>query len=140
MTKIESKRSRLPAADYHEFFGGLIRLHVLHHACEGPIYGMEMIEELRRHDYRISAGTLYPLLHRLEDKGYLIATEQRNGGSTRRVYRATRAGRAALKAGKARVRELFGELFEDPVSPSRRRQSPSKIARVSAHVGPHRDR
>lgn len=99
-----------------------------------------MIEELRRHGYRISAGTLYPLLHGLEDRGYLTATDQRNGGSMRRVYRATRAGRTALKAGKARVRELFGELFEDPAPPPRCRRSQPPIARTPAHVGPHRDR
>ena len=71
-----------------------------------------MIKELRRHWYRISAGTLYPLLHGLEKRGLLTVTDERNGSSTRRVYRATRTGRAALKAGRAKVRELFGELFE----------------------------
>jgi DNA-binding PadR family transcriptional regulator len=74
---------------------------------------MEMIEELRRHGYRLSPGTLYPLLHGLEKKGYLASTEERNGSSARRVYRATRTGRAALKAARAKVRELFGELFEE---------------------------
>jgi DNA-binding PadR family transcriptional regulator len=95
-----------------ELYTGLIRLHVLHHASEGPVFGLEMIEELRRHGYRLSPGTLYPLLHGLEKRGFLTATEERNGSSTRRVYRATRTGRAALKAARAKVRELFGELFE----------------------------
>lgn len=95
-----------------ELYTGLIRLHVLHHASEGPVFGLEMIEELRRHGYRLSPGTLYPLLHALEKKGFLTAAEERNGSSTRRVYRATRTGRAALKAGRAKVRELFGEMFE----------------------------
>lgn len=95
-----------------ELYTGLIRLHVLHHACEGPIYGLEMIEELRRHGYRLSPGTLYPLLHGLERKGYLTVADERNGSSIRKVYRATPLGSAALMAGKAKVRELFGELFE----------------------------
>ncbi len=51
-----------------------------------------MIEELARHGYRISPGSLYPLLQGLEKKGYLRSTEQRNGKSLRRVYRATAAG------------------------------------------------
>ena len=72
-----------------------------------------MAEELQRHGYRISAGTLYPLLHRLETKGYLRSTEQRNGKSRRKVYRATPLGRKALKAAKVKVRELFGELIEE---------------------------
>ena len=57
-----------------DLYSGLIRLHVLHHAVEGPIFGLGMIEELGRHGYRISPGTLYPLLQGLEKKGYLEAT------------------------------------------------------------------
>jgi len=75
-----------------------------------------MIEELRRHGYELSAGTLYPILHSLERKGLLISAKERLGGAERRVYRATPAGRAALSAAKAKVRELFGELFEDKES------------------------
>ena len=86
---------------------------VLYHACKEAVYGLEMIEELRRHGYELSAGTLYPLLHGLERKGLLRSVKQRIGGTERRVYRATRAGRAALSAAKSKVRELFGELFEE---------------------------
>ncbi len=96
---------------------GLIRLHVLHHAAKEPIYGLGMIEELERHGYKISPGTLYPVLHGLEEKGYLTSTEERCGSPARRVYRATSAGRRALVAAKQKVRELFGELFEDDQPP-----------------------
>jgi PadR family transcriptional regulator, regulatory protein PadR len=99
------------AAD-RDLYSGLIRLHVLHHAVEGPVFGLGMIEELARHGYRISAGSLYPLLQGLEKKGYLRSTEQRNGKSLRRVYRATPLGRKALTASKSKVRELFHELIE----------------------------
>ena len=75
-----------------DLYSGLIRLHVLHHAVEEPIFGLGMIEELARHGYRISPGSLYPLLHGLEKKGYLRSTERRNGKSLRRVYRATPLG------------------------------------------------
>src|SRR5437867_1952135 len=95
-----------------DLYSGLIRLHVLHHATEEPIFGLGMAEELARHGYRISPGTLYPLLHSLEKKGYLRSTEQRNGKSLRKVYRATPAGRKALEAAKNKVRELFRELIE----------------------------
>jgi DNA-binding PadR family transcriptional regulator len=57
-----------------DLYSGLIRLHVLHHAAEEPIFGLGMVEELARHGYRISPGTLYPLLHGLEKKGYLRST------------------------------------------------------------------
>ena len=95
-----------------DLYSGLIRLHVLHHAAEEPIFGLGMMEELARHGYRISAGTLYPLLRRLENRGYLRSKEERNGKSRRKVYRATPLGKKALKAAKSKVRELFHELME----------------------------
>lgn len=95
-----------------ELLSGLIRLHILHHAVEGPVFGLGVIEELARHGYRLSAGTLYPLLHGLENKGYLRSEKLRDGRSSRRVYRATPQGRKALDEAKEKVRELFGELFE----------------------------
>jgi len=94
-------------------YSGLIRLHVLHHACCEPIFGLGMIEELARHGYRLSPGTLYPIMHGLEKKGLLRSKEQWVGGKIRRVYSATPSGRKALDSAKERVRELFGELFED---------------------------
>src|SRR5512141_208811 len=95
-----------------ELYSGLIRLHVLHHAVYEPIFGLGMIEELARHGYRISPGSLYPLLHALERKGYLRSAEIRNGRSLRKQYRATPAGRRALAAAQDKVRELFRELIE----------------------------
>ena len=96
-----------------ELYSGLIRLHVLHHACEERIFGLGMIEELARHGYRLSAGTLYPLLSGMERKGLLRSSRERVNGKFRRIYRATPAGRSALRLAKKRVKELFGELFED---------------------------
>lgn len=95
-----------------DLYSGLIRLHVLHHAAHEPVFGLGMVEELARHGYRISPGTLYPILHGLEQKGYLRSTEKRNGKSMRKVYRATPLGRKALRAARSKVRELFGELIE----------------------------
>ena len=84
----------------------------MHHAAAEPIFGLGMVEELARHGYRISPGTLYPLLHGLEKKGYLRSSAARNGKSLRKVYRATPLGRKALMTAKSKVRELFGELIE----------------------------
>jgi len=101
------------AFEYRDLYSGLIRLHILHHAVEGPIFGSWMAEELGRHGYRISLGTLYPILHGMEKKGYLRSAEQRHGQAIRKVYRATPLGRKALKAMKLKVGELFGELREN---------------------------
>lgn len=115
------RKSISNTVDDRDLYSGLIRLHILHHAVEGPIFGLAMAEELQRHGYRISAGTLYPLLHRLEKKGYLRSSEERNGKSVRKVYHATALGRKALKAAKVKVRELFGELIEnEPHSKAKR--------------------
>jgi len=95
-----------------DLYSGLIRLHILHHAIEGPVFGLGMAEELSRHGYRISPGTLYPLLHGLEQRGYLRSSEMRKGKSLRRVYRATPRGRQALRAAKRKIRELFQEVIE----------------------------
>ncbi len=94
-----------------DLYGGLIRLHILHHAAEGPIFGLGIIEELRRHGYEMSAGTLYPMLHGLERKGYLLSRHERTGSRARRIYEITEPGSTALTAAKSKVRELFGELI-----------------------------
>lgn len=98
--------------DDRDLYSGLIRMHILHHACEEPVFGLGMAEELSRHGYRISPGTLYPLLHGLEKKGYLRSEEIRNGKSLRKLYRATPLGRKVLKSARKKVWELFGELME----------------------------
>ena len=107
----ETKQDDL--SDDRDLYSGLIRLHVLHHAVKEPIFGLGMVEELAKHGYRISPGTLYPLLHGLEEKGFLRSSEHRNGKSLRKVYRTTPLGRKALLSAKDKVRELFSELIGD---------------------------
>ena len=112
--------------DDRYLYAGLIRLHVLHHAVKEPVYGLAMIEELGRHGYKVSAGTLYPpVLHGLDEKGYLTSAEERTGSAARRVYRATPAGVQALAAAKLKVRELFedeGVSLENLISVRRVRR------------------
>jgi PadR family transcriptional regulator PadR len=96
-----------------DLYSGMIRLHILYHASKEPIFGLAIIEELGRHGYKLSPGTLYPILHAMESRGYLRSKEKREGGQRRRFYRATPAGRKALKNAKEKVRELVGELFEE---------------------------
>jgi PadR family transcriptional regulator, regulatory protein PadR len=86
---------------HRELYSGLIRLHVLHHAVEEPIFGLGMIEELGRHGYKVSPGMFYPLLHSMEKKGLLRSRPGRTLND-RRVYRATAEGRKALATTKVR--------------------------------------
>src|SRR5579863_6434756 len=109
---LRSPPRRSDLMDDKDLYSGLIRLHILHHAAHEPIFGLGIIDELARHGYELSPGTLYPLLHGLERKGYLKSSEEQDG-RRRRVYRATARGRKALAAAREKVRELFGELLED---------------------------
>lgn len=121
-----------------DLYVGLIRLHILHHAAEKPVYGLWIIEELARHGYKLSAGTLYPLLHRLEKRGLLKSKAERVGRRIRRVYGITPVGRRTLESARQKVKELFGELFESELHQvlghrdHRRRQPPRSETAGSA--------
>ncbi len=91
---------------------GFMRVHVLHHACspEG-VYGMWMIHELADHGYTVSPGTIYPLLHEMENEGILRSRERKDGGRSRRVYRATPKGKHVLRRIRRSITELHGEVI-----------------------------
>ena len=92
-------------------YAGLMRLQILHHAAEQEVCGVWVMQELRRHGYEISPGTLYPMLHGLERKGYLHSTKERVGKTMRRLYSITSEGKTALGEAKEKVRDLYGELI-----------------------------
>jgi DNA-binding PadR family transcriptional regulator len=94
-----------------EFQQGAVRLHVLHHAVDGELHDARMSEELARHGYKISPGTLYPLLHRMQTAGLLISRQVVVDGHARRVYRATKKGRESLIECRTAVLELSIELL-----------------------------
>jgi PadR family transcriptional regulator len=94
-----------------DLFSGFIKLHVLHHASEQPVYGLWLIEELSEHGYRVSPGTLYPLLHSLEQSELLKSVNQLYEGKIRRYYKITSNGRRQLKKAKLQLMELMGEIL-----------------------------
>lgn len=95
--------------EHHDLLAGLVRLHILHHAAKREIYGQWMIDELARHGYTLSPGTLYPMLHAMEKKGYLSCRRLREGRTVRKLYCATEFGKAGLALARIRLRELTGE-------------------------------
>ncbi len=97
---------------FKDLLSGFIRLHILHHAAEHEVYGQWMIDELARHGYKLSPGTLYPMLHAMERRGYLRSRKQRQGRTARTLYRATRLGKQALSLAKTRLREFTGEALK----------------------------
>lgn len=87
---------------------------MLHHAAEGEIHGAWMADELAHHGYRISPGSLYPTLHKMEAEGLLTSRQIVVDGRVRRCYRATRTGRKELAQAKVQLRELANEVLGDP--------------------------
>jgi PadR family transcriptional regulator PadR len=92
-----------------EFLLAFWKIHILYHAEEdGGVYGHWMVEELHRHGYRISPGTLYPMLSRMAQRGWIKAAEPRRAKAAR-VYRLTPRGREVLK----RIRRSLDELYRE---------------------------
>jgi PadR family transcriptional regulator len=110
--KSRMKKKETARAEHQELYIGLVRLHVLHHAAEEPVFGLGMMEELGQHGYRLGPGTMYPLLHGMERRGWLKSEQRLVEGHSRRVYVATAAGRKALRHARVQVRELFEEMCE----------------------------
>jgi PadR family transcriptional regulator PadR len=93
-----------------DLFLGFVKLHILYHAGCEPVYGLWLIEELGRHGYRLSPGTLYPILHGLNKDNLLTVETRVVEGKARKYYRLTRKGRTALKEGKNKALELLEEI------------------------------
>jgi PadR family transcriptional regulator, regulatory protein PadR len=111
---------------HQDLLVGLIRLHILHHAAKEEFYGQWMIHELARHGYTLSPGTLYPMLHALERRGYLRSRKARQGRTYRRIYRATALGREANRVCKVQVLELTGQGRSKAQKQSKTQKSRSK--------------
>lgn len=70
---------------------------------EENMYGYQMIKELSRKSQNIfefQEGTLYPILHGLEEKNYIISYWDKVGCKKRKYYSITRQGRKHLEAKK----------------------------------------
>ena len=87
---------------------GSMAMLVMKLLSEKDMYGYEMIDTLEsrsNHVFSLKAGTLYPLLHSLEEKGYLTAYENEVNGKTRKYYSITKNGRNYLKDKKKEWQE-----------------------------------
>jgi PadR family transcriptional regulator, regulatory protein PadR len=93
-----------------KLFLGFIQIHILHHAKEHPVFGAWMLEELKEHGYNISSGTLYPILHSMEDDGLLVREERNVEGKIRKYYTTTEKGERVLVEARNKAYELFKEI------------------------------
>ncbi|NSW84529.1 MAG: helix-turn-helix transcriptional regulator [Syntrophothermus sp.] len=87
-------------------------MHILYHCTQGPVYGAQMIDELKRHGYRVGPSHIYPILHEMK-KGNLVESKHTVEGGRRRIYYlATEQGEAVLEECKKWLRELVSEILE----------------------------
>ncbi|MFX0070593.1 MAG: PadR family transcriptional regulator [Candidatus Hermodarchaeota archaeon] len=95
------------------FKKGAIIAHIMYHAKKNPFYGVWLKEELARHGYKISDGTLYPWLNRIAKSGYLTLEERLIEGKIRKYYSITKAGEEHFNEIKRYLKELYDEMIEE---------------------------
>jgi DNA-binding PadR family transcriptional regulator len=113
-----------------EFLLAFWKIHILHHAAEQGIYGQWMLEELHHHGYRLSPGTLYPMLARMAGRGWLRATEPKRSKAAR-LYRLTPRGHAVLQHVLDSLDELYREV-------GKHRPKPQPKVSTARHAAPPR--
>jgi DNA-binding PadR family transcriptional regulator len=117
-----------------EFLLAFWKIHILHHAADGRgVYGQWMLEELSHHGHRLSPGTLYPILARMAQRGWLRAAEPKRSKAAR-VYRLTPRGHDVLNQLRVSLDELYGEVGGHAKTPPRpaRLQAKRRASRSSS--------
>ena len=90
-----------------EFQRGFIKLYALWRASQGETYGVQIIEEMRKLGFKVSPGTLYPVLHTLLEEKDLKLTDRVVNGKVRKCYRATPKGKEEAEEIIERLSELL---------------------------------
>ena len=111
----------MPDDVLRHLFLGFIRLHVLYHAEKEPICGVELVDELRHHGYDVGPGTLYPLLHQLQEAGHVTSADQIVAGKRRKNLRITAKGKRLLAKARTQLKELATEILDDVDARQRRK-------------------
>ena len=93
-----------------KLFLAFIQVHILHHAKKEPIYGTWMIDELKKHGYEISAGTIYPIFHNMEKDGLLSRESVTVEGKIRKYNTITEKGCVVLNLAEQKIKELGSEI------------------------------
>lgn len=93
-----------------KLYQGFVQLHILHHAKERAVYGVWIMEELKRHGYTIGPGTLYPLLKEMEQNGLIIKEILTVNGRVRKYYAITPLGLEVFKDTREKAAQLYREI------------------------------
>ena len=116
-----------------EFFLGFVKIHILYHASQQPIFGVWMSKELARHGYNLGPGVLYPTLRRLEKDGYLAQSSQVVDGKVRKYYKITDPGRELLRQASGKIGALVDEVMEPDAARSTGKRSQNR--KKNEHTG-----
>ena len=116
----------MPTPSKFELPQGTLDLLVLRVVARGPIHGYAIaqhIQMMSKEALQIQQGSLYPALHRLENKHFLAAewgpTET---GREAKFYKLTAKGRAQLKTETEsweRLTELVAMILQNPLGDAR---------------------
>jgi transcriptional regulator len=94
---------------------GTLDLLILQIVALGPVHGYGItrrLQQISRDVLQVQQGSLYPALHRLENRGYLVASwKPSDTGRDAKFYRLTAKGRRQLEeetANWARLTEAVG--------------------------------
>lgn len=96
----------MPGITRKRLFQGFICLHILHQADQAPFFGSWMIDELSCLGYKLSPGTLYPILHNLESEGLISHYYENVDGKIRKYYSITQTGYDELRQARHYLTEL----------------------------------
>ncbi len=90
-----------------------IKIHILYHASKEEVFGIGLIEELGRHGYKLSPGTLYPTLAKMQEAGLLTCECRTVDHKQRKYYKITRTGIKTLREVKVKLKELYEEVIKE---------------------------
>jgi len=94
-----------------EFTRGFIKLYSLWRASRGETFGVQIMEEMRELGFKVSPGTLYPVLHTLLGERDVTVTSRLVNGKIRKCYRATAKGRKEAEDVIERLSFLLRKVF-----------------------------
>ena len=114
-----------------EFQRGFLKLYALWSASQGETYGVKIMDEMREMGFRVSPGTLYPVLHSLLEEKDLTVTDRLVNGKIRKCYRATAKGRKEAEEVIERLTRILRKVFKARGLPSDREKAdePNGIGR-----------
>ena len=104
----------MPVDQKSEFLKGTLDMLILKIVMLEPIHGYgisQRIKQISRDVFQVQQGSLYPALHRLEDRGWLQAEWRATGtGREAKFYTVTKKGRRQLEAEMRNWEQVSGAV------------------------------